>query len=208
MTNGGIEETQARGVQARADILRAAEELMAAKGYWSTTMADLIRLSGVPSSSIYWHFTSKSGVLAAVMAQGAAAFFEGIIAAGQTAGQLPPRESLERMLRQSATAVAENPSFLTLYISFLLHQEQEPAVLEHVAEVRQQALEVIRTHLAQSYSPYGAERAQRIADRVAPLAIAMFDGLFISQQSSDQINMDVALSDVATALHGVAEGIA
>jgi len=195
-------------MQARADVLRAAEELMAAKGYWSTTMADLIRVSGVPSSSIYWHFSSKSGVLAAVMAQGATSFFSSITEADLEVSQLEPRESIERMLRQSATAMADNPSFMILYITFLLHKEEEPAAMEHVSEVRKQALEVIRAHLRKSYAHWGAERAQRIADRVAPLALSTFDGFFISQQSSDAIDIDVAVKDVATAIHSVAESIA
>lgn len=196
-----------RGEHTREDVLRAAESLMATRGYWSTSMVDLIRESGVPSSSIYWHFTSKSGVLAAVMERGASAFFASIAAANPGPDQLDPRAALEHMLRQSAIALADNPSFLALHMNFLLHLEEEPAIQAQVEGVRRRAMDVIRTHLAASYAAYGHERAGRIAARVAPLALAFFDGLFVSLQSSDGTDQDQALTDVANALHQVAQGI-
>lgn len=170
-------------------------------------MADLIRESGVPSSSIYWHFTSKSGVLAAVMERGSAAFFASIAAANPEPAPQDPREALEFMLRKSAAAVAENPSFMALYLNFLLHLEEEPTVQEQVAKVRQHAMDTIRYHLAASYFTYGIERADRIAQRVAPLALAFFDGLFVASQSSDQTDFDQSMKDIAHALHQIAEGI-
>lgn len=196
-----------RGEHTREEVLRVAETLMATRGYWSTSMVDLIRESGVPSSSIYWHFTSKSGVLAAVMERGASAFFASIAAANPGPNQQDPRAALEHMLRQSAVAVADNPSFLALYMNFLLHLEEEPTIQAQVAGVRRQAMETIRAHLAASYATYGQERADRIAERVAPLALAFFDGLFVSLQSSDETDLDQALTDVARGLHQVAEGI-
>ena len=196
-----------RGQHTREEVLRVAEAMMATRGYWSTSMAELIRESGVPSSSIYWHFTSKSGLLAAVMERGASAFFASIAAANPGPDQQDPRAALEHMLRQSAVAVADNPSFLALSINLLLHCEEEPTVQAQVSGVRRRAMELIRTHLTASYASYGQERADRIALRVAPLALAFFDGLFVSLQSSDGIDLDQALTDIATALHQVAEGI-
>lgn len=178
---------------------------MARRGYRATSMADLIRESGVPSSSIYWHFNSKAGVLAAVMKRGADAFFASISADMSNNGAADPQQALERVLRRSIGAALDNPSFLSLYLDFLLHVEDEPAVADQVAGVRRMALETVRTNLRLGYAGYGEERANRIADRVAPLAVAFFDGMFVATKSVDPPDVEQALADIARSLHLVAE---
>ena len=51
---------------------------MATSGYAATSISDIRRACGLPPSSIYWHFGSKEGVLAAVMERGAERFFAAI----------------------------------------------------------------------------------------------------------------------------------
>ncbi|MGX7727808.1 TetR/AcrR family transcriptional regulator [Rhodococcus sp. 2H158] len=201
----GRTRTEIRGEQSRDDVLRAAEELMSRRGYRATSMADLIRESGVPSSSIYWHFNSKAGVLAAVMERGADAFFASISADVPDNGAVDPQQALERVLRRSIGAALDNPSFLSLYLDFLLHAEDEPAVADQVAGVRRMALETVRTNLRLGYASYGEERAARVADRIAPLAVAFFDGMFVAAKSVDPPDVEQALADVARSLHFVAE---
>ncbi len=204
----GRSRTEIRGEQSREDVLRAAELLMSSRGYSAASMADLIRESGVPSSSIYWHFNSKAGVLAAVIERGAAAFFAGIQAAAPRTDQDDPRQALEHVLRRSVAAVVENPNFLTLYLDFVLHAEDEPVIKAQIDAVRRDAHTTVRAQLQASYAVYGESRASRIAERVTPLAIAFFDGLFVAMKSIDPPNTEQALADVANALHLVAENIA
>lgn len=66
---------QQQGEQSRELILDATERLMATRGYAATAISDIRKACGLPASSIYWHFGSKEGVLAAVMARGAERFF-------------------------------------------------------------------------------------------------------------------------------------
>lgn len=204
----GRTRTEIRGEQSREDVLEAAESLMSRRGYSATSMSDLIRASGVPSSSIYWHFNSKAGVLAAVIERGAAAFFADIDAASPGSGHGDPRQALEHVLQRSVAAVEENPSFLALYLDFVLHTEDEPAIKPQIDAVRRDALQSVRAQLQASYASYGEARAARIAERIGPLAVAFFDGLFVAMKSVDPPNTEQALADVANALHLVAEGIA
>lgn len=202
----GRNRTEQRGEQSREHVLNAAEALMSARGYRSTSMAEIIRESGVPSSSIYWHFQSKAGVLAAVMERGAHAFFTGISAA-EPGADTEPRTALEHVFRASLKAVKENPSFLTLFLNFLLHFDDEPAVQEQVVAVRHAATETVHRHIRASYAVYGPERAGRIADRIAPLTLAMFDGIFIALEARDDTDTDQAAADAAAALDSLAESI-
>lgn len=47
---------------------------MATKGYAATSISDIRDACGLAPSSIYWHFGSKEGVLAAMMERGAQRF--------------------------------------------------------------------------------------------------------------------------------------
>ena len=50
----------------RAQILEAALECFATRGYHSATMDDLVRASGLSKGSLYWHFSSKEEVFLAL----------------------------------------------------------------------------------------------------------------------------------------------
>ena len=50
-----------------ADLLRAATQVFAAKGYDTTTMTDISQAAGVARANIYWYYASKDDVFAAVM---------------------------------------------------------------------------------------------------------------------------------------------
>jgi AcrR family transcriptional regulator len=53
--------------RSRDVILDAAATLMAEHGYAGTSISAICAASGLPPSSVYWHFRSKEGVLKAVL---------------------------------------------------------------------------------------------------------------------------------------------
>ena len=67
--------TNSRGRRSREEILDAASRVMAERGYAATTMSVLSQETGLPKSAIYHHFSSKGGLLSAVMERGAHDFF-------------------------------------------------------------------------------------------------------------------------------------
>src|SRR5687768_185324 len=98
-TPGPFNPKHGQGARSREEILDAAERLMGAHGYAATSISALAKASGLPPSSIYWHFGSKSGLLGAVMERGAWRFFDAAIPS--TMEDLPePRERLGRMIEQ------------------------------------------------------------------------------------------------------------
>jgi AcrR family transcriptional regulator len=50
----------------RAQILEAALECFATRGYHTATMDDLVRVSGLSKGTLYWHFSSKEEVCLAL----------------------------------------------------------------------------------------------------------------------------------------------
>jgi len=60
----------------RAQILEAAFECFATRGYHTATMDDLARASGLSKGSLYWHFSSKEEVFLALFDQWVEPIFE------------------------------------------------------------------------------------------------------------------------------------
>ncbi|MGH3353878.1 MAG: TetR/AcrR family transcriptional regulator [Nocardioides sp.] len=62
--------TRGQSQSSRQVILEAALGLAAARGYVGTTMALVRRATGLPPSSLYWHFASKDELLAEALEHG------------------------------------------------------------------------------------------------------------------------------------------
>jgi AcrR family transcriptional regulator len=165
----------------------------------------LSKESGLPASSIYWHFGSKSGVLGAVMERGARRFF-----AATEPARFPapdhPRERLASMLHLSAETIHAQPQFLRLFIILLLGSEGDHAQHDAVAQVRAQGAQLLRQGLQRCYAPWGTDTARQVAEQLGPLALALFDGIFVAGQASQ--SYDPGLVDRAVgALHALAADI-
>lgn len=193
-----------RGQPARDTVLDTAERLMSTKGFSATSMAELIKESGVPSSSIYWHFSSKVGVLAAVMERGEQSFLDDVAAAAARPGQADPRERLHAVIDGSTRAVFAHPSFLKLYFAFLLGAEEEASIQDRVRRVREKGVAGLRANLVDAYRSWGHERAERVAGRLLPVALAFFDGIFLAREAGEVTDRTRVVDDVVDSLHALA----
>lgn len=197
---------QVQGARSREEILDAAEQLMGARGYAASSISALSKASGLPASSIYWHFGSKSGVLGAVMERGSRRFFADV---GEERPEPSddPRERLHALLRRSIDAIRTHPQFLRLFMVLLLGAEGEHAQNDTVAAVRAEGARLLRHGLRLAYEPWGADVANRIADDLGDLALAMFDGLFIAVEAAPDepdARVTALLDRAVTSLHSLA----
>jgi AcrR family transcriptional regulator len=175
-----VNDSQRSGAASREAILDAAEELMAAHGFSAASISRIERASGLPASSIYWHFGSKDGVLMAVMKRGADRFFASLPPASDFDGS--PLEQIDAALRMAGRLLDEHPQFLQLLITLgLQHGEGDPQVMELVRDVRRQARERLEQaiHAALDDVPQG-ERDEAAA-QLARVSLALGDGWFIAR---------------------------
>lgn len=166
---------QQQGEDSRELILDTTERLMGTRGYAATSISDICKACGLPASSIYWHFGSKEGVLAAVMDRGAARFFAAIPQRGQRDG------SVKERLDATARLLAQHPDFLRLFYLLSLERITDPAVAALVRKVRDTAIAGWRdgiSELLPATTP--PEKAERIVGELTALAVAMSDGVFIA----------------------------
>lgn len=102
----------------KAQIMTAALNLFAEKGFAKTSMNDIVRAAGLSKGGVYWHFPSKDALVQAIFDQ----FFEGQLAALGDLIQrsdLTAREKLMGLARQGSAELAaltgQFPSSMEFY---------------------------------------------------------------------------------------------
>ena len=191
---------QEQGEQSRTEILDAAARIMAAKGFDGASISSISKESGLPASSIYWHFASKEGVLAAVMERGAQRFFEELDA-GDTPTNASPADHLKAQFRTAAGAIRRDPGFLRLFILLLLSGRND----ETVRRVRRVGRERVHRALRRAFDDHGATIAEEVADELADVGLAMFDGAFLAVQNDQGLEYEPLLMAMADALAALGE---
>ena len=170
-------------------LLDVAERLMSQKGYAATSVSAICKGAGVAATSLYWHFGSKEGLLAAVMERGAQRWFAAL-----------PRDG---DIEAGAAAVAAHPAFLRVFYMLALEDHDDPVVTELIARVRHKAADYFRSLIIGLLSDEEPAVAEAAADELVPFAVAYSDGCFFAAklESADLHRM---YTDLLTALRALA----
>lgn len=166
---------QEQGARSRERILDAAEALMAERGYAGTSISAICKESGLPASSVYWHFENKEGLLRSVMERGAARVIDEIEAAYATPGKA--RDRLHLMLRRAATAFEAQPrEFQRLQMIITLERGRDDAWRAISDQLRRRLQSLLEEALFEVYRDRDEEVARRVAIEGAQLAHMLGDG--------------------------------
>jgi AcrR family transcriptional regulator len=192
------------GEQSREIILDVATRLMSARGYEGTSISAIAEESGLPASSIYWHFSSKVGVLAAVMDRGNARFY-----AEAASMEIPAEGSyfdkVLAILQQGHRLLEANPDFVRLQFILMLNSPAG-AVNEAVLGMRGQARDGIRIALARAFDDLGPARGEAVAARLAQFVGASFDGIFLAREAGST-DTEGVIRQLAQATVALAEAL-
>jgi AcrR family transcriptional regulator len=175
-----MSETARQGQRSREAILNAAERLMASGGFAATSITRIRVESGLPASSIYWHFGSKQGLLAAVMERGAQRWFAAVPTWDEV--DVPDERKLDAMMEVWAQALRQEPEFMRLSFMLSLEDTDDPEVAAIVRRVRDAAIarfnEGVRRLIPPGVKP---RKAKRAADELTAILVALSDGFFMAQ---------------------------
>ena len=178
-----------QGAESRRRILDVASTLMSERGFAGTSISEVSRRSGLPASSIYWHFGSKEGLLGAVVEEGAQRWFDELGASVESGAA---RESGDLLGSHTAAALAQRPEFLRLLFLIALERKHiDKTSLGVIRRVRKLALVRLREGIARRLEAQGVANAAQLADYFSLFALAVADGTFI------QNHIDPSASDVA-----------
>ncbi|GGF22755.1 TetR/AcrR family transcriptional regulator [Subtercola lobariae] len=167
-----------RGDRSRKVILDVATKLMSARGYDGTSISAIATESGLPASSIYYHFSSKLGILTAIIERGSHRFLEGVSLAA-----FPPenshRENVFELLERGQRGIEATPEFVQLQF-VIMFNSPAGVVNAAVEQTRAEEREGLRVGLAAAYADLGETTAGVIASELVDFVGAAFDGIFVA----------------------------
>jgi AcrR family transcriptional regulator len=167
--------TRANGEQSRQRILDAATEVATERGYEGTTISLVSKKSGLPPTSIYWHFADKDDLIAAVIER---SFQRWLAALELPSGEGAGERAIE-LGTQVAKALLDAPDFLRLGLMLSLeHRPVEPRAREMFLQVRDDAVRRFE-EIVRDVAPELDEESVRL---LTTYAIAGADGLFIAKE--------------------------
>lgn len=196
---------RADGELSRERILDAASEIAAERGYEGASIALVSAKCGLPASSIYWHFTNKDDLIAAVIERS----FADWLAAWQMPDEGTVGDRLAGMAMQIAKALLDSPDFIRLGLMLALERRPvEPRARAMFLQTRAQTCD----QLADTMRGLGPELTEAQIFQLVTYAMAGADGLFIAKEiGGDAVDL-IALFELHaralynTALRLIAEG--
>jgi len=194
---------RANGEESRLKIIDAATQIASERGYEGTSIKLVSERSGLPASSIYWHFADKDALIAAVIEHSFGRWLSNLGAWVPPRDGADRREALIETFRRTGRAIADAPDFLRLGLMLTLERRpQELSARALFLQVRRQSIE----QLVQLYTRMFAGELDAAAVRtLSMMAMAAVDGLFIAHEvEGDSVDMNAAFELVGVALDAVA----
>lgn len=196
-----VRKRRAHGEASREKILDAAAEIAGERGYEGTSINLISERSGLPASSIYWHFKDKDELIAAVIDRSFSKWRELLSRPVPIPDGATPEDQFHLRSQRTGAAIAQFPDFLRLGLMLILERRpEEPTARRTFLEVRRVAMDQTRAGYAASFPDLDAGDI----DVLVRLTLALADGLFIAQEVGE-VELGTAFDLVATAVLGTAE---
>lgn len=142
-------------------------------------ISELSARSGLPASSIYYHFGSKLGVLAALLERASAQFHASFPSPSSFDGH-PPLERFELWFTAACTSLDIHPEYLRLLLAVVVgsHSDTDDVRLT-VNRIRNQAHASWIDALTPIFDSQTGD-SRRLVEQLAVLGRALTDGLSVS----------------------------
>lgn len=173
---------RANGEASKERILDAAAEIAGERGYEGTSINLISERSGLPASSIYWHFKDKDELIAAVIDRSFRHWIDAITSPIPVPDRAGPEEMFRLGMRQTGAAIARFPDFLRLGLMLILERQPEDRT------ARTKFLEVRQATAARARELYAVvfeDLRQDHIDTLVTLTMALADGLFVAQEAEE-----------------------
>lgn len=171
-----------QGAESRDLILEAALEIAAERGYDGTTMALVTERSGLPASSVYWHFKNKDALLAEVLELSYTRWREAE-SAFEASDDGDVRRRFRGRFERVRAGLGDQPEFWRLGLMLaLLSGPEDIAARRRFLEVRQHTIDATVTWVRGVLGADAVARHPDLPVLLTQLVMAASDGLFMATQ--------------------------
>ena len=173
-----------QGEQSRRRILEATVALAADRGYDGTSVALVTEATGLPASSVYWHFKNKDELLAEALAYSYRRWRESAPAwADESEEDHGLTVAIHRRLHRAAAAITESPEFWRLGLMLALERRLvEPAAKRRFLEIRHETRNGIADWWRRVLAPLGHADEDTVS-RMARFQLSIMDGLYLGMRA-------------------------
>ncbi|MFI0405671.1 TetR/AcrR family transcriptional regulator [Actinomadura sp. 3N508] len=194
-----------QGEESRVRILEATLAIAAERGYDGTSIALVTEATGLPASSVYWHFRNKDELLAETLEFSYRRWRETAPTWQDRVGIADPAEEVRDRLQRASRAIADRPEFWRLGLMLgLANRPKEPAARRRYIEVRAETRDAIRDWWEQVLPDGAPERAREVADRMSRFHLAVMDGLYVGVHAGRDWNLERLVNLIAAGVHAQA----
>ncbi len=109
--------------ESRDDILKAAMQLFAGRGFHETSMAEVAREAKVSKALIFWHFKTKEELFVAVLNRLLEPYY---IDFAEESRELDERAQLQRLIESYLLFVRDNANSVRFFLTRILHDDEVP----------------------------------------------------------------------------------
>ncbi|QCB96291.1 TetR/AcrR family transcriptional regulator [Arthrobacter sp. PAMC25564] len=195
------ERRHLQGDVSRQKILEAALDIAAERGYDGTSVAAVTERTGLPASSIYWHFKNKDELLAEALDFSYRRWREVGPPWLDELEPLPLASQVQNRFRQAAAAYVAQPEFWRLGLMLALEQRiKEPAARTRYIQVRRESQAALTDWwgrvLASTFGPVDPA----VPETLARFHLAALDGLFVATQADRTVDVAWVVDTLAGGL--------
>ncbi len=172
-----------RSEASRQKILAAAIAVAAERGYEGTTISRVTQRSGLPASSVYWHFGDKDGLLAAVVDESFRTWRERHQAwvDDDTTGDLGA--ALHRMLLQRLQGMAGGNAFYCIGMMLTLEARDSPSSARaRFLEIRSAIVAGMQEWFEGRVEASLQQRHPELVAELVDLTLSFVQGVFLAQR--------------------------
>jgi AcrR family transcriptional regulator len=117
----GITEPRTQSQDSRDEILKAAMQLFANRGFHETSMSEVAREARVSKALIFWHFKTKEELFVAVLNRLLEPYF---IDFAEEAAVMGERAQIEKLVESYLSFVRDNASSVRFFLAQMLHDQR------------------------------------------------------------------------------------
>jgi len=118
---GAVSRVQSQ--ESRDDILKAATQLFAGRGFHETSMAEVAREAKVSKALIFWHFKTKEELFVAVLNRLLEPYY---IDFAEESRDLDERTQLHRLIESYLLFVRDNANSVRFFLTRILNDDEVP----------------------------------------------------------------------------------